>query len=946
MHGMTYIGKVISNFKDFYNDINGATLTGAIDVVVVEQPDGTYTCSPFHVRFGKIGVLRSKEKIVDIEINGEPVDIHMKLGESGEAFFVEEVLDSDTDEIPDHLATSPIPESELEKVYKAKSLRRNSSDLGYQAPKIYENEVNDYTRRRFTADNGAIQTTRELEFIKRQINLGNIELKNSAEDVTISLQASKLSCENLNKNTNTSETIFRMDSLDMEEIHSVTAPKITNVPPVPVVSKTPEKPEITTTDNKSSRKKRRKKASIKKKHSNIKPSNTSCDTSREGDTIQDGTGTGTGTGTDGKTYDSTTDRSSLDSNISEPELKDVDEGSFTKSLKAESEPESVNHSSRKLLDPDFHFFSDTELTTGINDSRPLSPVNVESVLSDTEFEVKNRKDDDKDNEGQSWGWGEFPSSKIPTSSPLTDEHTKSQHQSMLSSVFSFMKHQRKSSNNDGIYLADLSSGSIKPEVAALYLSDVGTSKKPTDADMDCESGNGPSLPQSPNSGEQCKSIDSDYEDQSKGEKNFLDDVSISLCGWDPEPTEDQFIKYLVPFSDLCNNPQLLESPKIVIRIQNKYLNWKVAAPILVTYFIYRRPLPQSTIDQLCGLHMPSSHQHEEQSQQSLEKEKQSKQEQQQSGYSWWSWRRSRKSRETTPSLENTINTVIEGEASKIMGSKDECVETVKETYMEDLKDSEKDDVKSEDNKTLDSHSSKSEKFDKCRKTLRLSSEQIKKLNLRDDLNEIVFSVTTAYQGTTRCMCHLYKWKWDDKIVVSDIDGTITKSDVLGHILPIVGKDWAQSGVAQLFNKIKNNGYKLMYLSARAIGQARITRDYLRSICQDDNFMPDGPVLLNPTSLLTAFHREVIEKKPEQFKIACMSDIRQLFPSDADPFYAGYGNKINDVWAYRAVGIPIVRIFTINPKGELRHELTQTFQSSYSGQSLIVNEVFPPIKDKI
>lgn len=28
---------------------------------------------------------------VDIEINGEPVDLHMKLGDSGEAFFVQEV---------------------------------------------------------------------------------------------------------------------------------------------------------------------------------------------------------------------------------------------------------------------------------------------------------------------------------------------------------------------------------------------------------------------------------------------------------------------------------------------------------------------------------------------------------------------------------------------------------------------------------------------------------------------------------------------------------------------------------------------------------------------------------------------------------------------------------------------------------------------------------------
>ena len=35
----------------------------------------------------------------------------------------------------------------------------------------------------------------------------------------------------------------------------------------------------------------------------------------------------------------------------------------------------------------------------------------------------------------------------------------------------------------------------------------------------------------------------------------------------------------------------------------------------------------------------------------------------------------------------------------------------------------------------------------------------------------------------------------------------------------------------------------------------------------------------------------------------------------------------DVWAYRAVGIPTSRIFTINPRGELKLELTQAFQSS-------------------
>lgn len=115
--------------------------------------------------------------------------------------------------------------------------------------------------------------------------------------------------------------------------------------------------------------------------------------------------------------------------------------------------------------------------------------------------------------------------------------------------------------------------------------------------------------------------------------------------------------------------------------------------------------------------------------------------------------------------------------------------------------------------------------------------------------------------------------------------------MLGHILPMVGKDWAQIGVAQLFSKIEENGYKMLYLSARAIGQSRATREYLRSIRQGDVKLPDGPLLLNPTSLMSAFHREVIERKPEQFKIECLSDIKALF-SDKNPFYAGYGNRIN------------------------------------------------------
>jgi len=226
------------------------------------------------------------------------------------------------------------------------------------------------------------------------------------------------------------------------------------------------------------------------------------------------------------------------------------------------------------------------------------------------------------------------------------------------------------------------------------------------------------------------------------------------------------------------------------------------------------------------------------------------------------------------------------------------------------------------------------------KTLRLTSEQIARWNLREGPNEAVFSVTTAYQGTTRCKCHIYLWRYDDRVVISDIDGTITKSDVLGHILPIVGQDWAQSGVAQLFTKIRNNGYHIMYLSARAIGQAAITKDYLASVKQGDVCLPDGPIFLNPESLIHAFRREVIDRCPEEFKIRCLKDIQSLF-GGRNPFFAGYGNRPNDAYAYRAVGIPVSRIFTINANGELRHELTQNFQTSYVSQCEIVDMFFPP-----
>lgn len=61
---------------------------GAIDVVAVRHEDGSLLCSPFHIKLGK-AAKKGEKKIVKLRVNGKEVDVFMKLGPAGEAFFVE-----------------------------------------------------------------------------------------------------------------------------------------------------------------------------------------------------------------------------------------------------------------------------------------------------------------------------------------------------------------------------------------------------------------------------------------------------------------------------------------------------------------------------------------------------------------------------------------------------------------------------------------------------------------------------------------------------------------------------------------------------------------------------------------------------------------------------------------------------------------------------------------
>ena len=77
---MQYVRSLGGSVSKTWNSINPATLSGAIDVIVVEEDDGrvpcplditstfidiylgSLACSPFHVRFGKFSLLRPYEK--------------------------------------------------------------------------------------------------------------------------------------------------------------------------------------------------------------------------------------------------------------------------------------------------------------------------------------------------------------------------------------------------------------------------------------------------------------------------------------------------------------------------------------------------------------------------------------------------------------------------------------------------------------------------------------------------------------------------------------------------------------------------------------------------------------------------------------------------------------------------------------------------------------------
>ncbi|XP_072267465.1 phosphatidate phosphatase LPIN2 [Pyxicephalus adspersus] len=854
---MNYVGQlaghVLVTVRELYKGINQATLSGCIDVIVVQQQDGTFLCSPFHVRFGKLGVLRSKEKVIDIEINGEPVDLHMKLGDNGEAFFVEET-EEENEQVPAYLATSPIPTDDhfFKNVHSHLpnfGEKEEASPLSHttQPENIITGSVKKKKRKRRRAKHDKKEDVPsppggedifEMEISSDEENPVHPSRSSSGSTCREEDYRETFICHSSDHYALSDGDWSPQDSGFSQSMGPKSDSEL-EVKPTENLLRTEPQMEWTWGGFPESAKVWKKERTDHPRTATVKATITPSENTHF-------------------------------RVISSEALSGTAEDSSTEdSICTVLKPEPRSHSINVPINPD-------QITAETTETTPTSPCVPEEILPQEATDIVS---DTK------------PSLK-------TDSPTKK-------------KGLKKRSQHQGpgdIYLDDLNV--LEPEVAALYFpkseSDPGSRQW-----MESDILSGSQSPQSVGSA----AADSGTECLSDSAMD-LPDVTLSLCGGlteNGEISKEKFKEHIITYQEFAENPGIIDNPNLVVRIYNRYYNWVLAAPMILSLQVFQKNLPKNTIESWVKEKMPKK-----------------------SGR-WWFWRKKDSLVKQPDTKEEKLDTEVANEQVSEIKAPSSIRPSAEDNSSSDEDSMELKQIKIEAAHVEQlSHSSAMS----YRKTLRLSSEQIEKLKLRDGPNDIVFSITTQYQGTCRCEGTIYLWNWNDKIIISDIDGTITKSDALGQILPQLGKDWTHQGIAKLYHSIHENGYKFLYCSARAIGMADMTRGYLHWVNDKGTILPRGPLMLSPSSLFSAFHREVIEKKPEKFKIACLNDIKNLFGSNQQPFYAAFGNRLNDVFAYIKVGVPDCRIFTVNPKGELIQERTKGNKTSYSRLSELVEHVFP------
>ncbi|UJR31952.1 hypothetical protein I4U23_019425 [Adineta vaga] len=928
--------KLFSALTSAYRNINPSTLNGAIDIIVVKQEDGTLRCTPFHVRFGKLGVLQSSQNKVYITINDVPVeDLFMQLGEAGEAVFIEENTNTPVMAPVRHM--EPSDSNNFLDPDNLISLNPNNHTHGHLSsidcsPQIINKELDE------TKANENHQPREEYIYEQDSKPIINIDVLHSN-----TIMSSRRRCKRrlLNRSVQFSRQISEDDEQDtFKQFSSLKRrSRVRKRDSTPITADT----NINETVRSSITLLRKRSASendiplfqfdlestpfvdvhsrlnsidIRPKTLNLNDMDKGCQTDDEENNNEQIIRALSNPIVIEQSYETTNmpveQTDILNSSILSQSAPL--EGTNTNTIRISQSDERTN---------DFDCSPTSSYQSALS-PRPTSP------KSDTEYELE-KSSQPSPSVGWQWKWGELPE----------------QRQSMFR--YLWPSSSKKTSPKEGVYLDDITNNRCADRSLYLPQLDYHQNQLRATNDDDQESGTGNSIPQSPFREHETSCL--------------LGDAQLSLCGninKQSTISDEIFNAHLVSYETFVNNPAIINDANLVVRINGKYYNWSVASALITATSIFHKQLPTEAIEQLQDKHMAQAKPRT-------------------TGGGWWLPFYSKKSdmKNETPKLTtpttatDNIPAAAKSEMLPSITTRPDSLDTPQSEILAPTlarhnslhnpitkKDSKSDnDSEQEDSEVQKltakmeqekiqprprSSSTHSAQHSTLKKTMILSSDQLKRLNLKLGKNKVEFSVTTALQGTTIVESNIFFFDHMTKFVISDIDGTITKSDVLGHIIPLVGGDWSHDGIAEFFNAIQENGYQFIYLSARAIGQSQITRNFLKNIKQSNRELPVGPLLISPDSLMIALYREVIAKKPEDFKIECLKNIASLYPGK-NPFYAGFGNRINDQWAYTAVGIPVTRIYTINPRGEVvRQKLSQALLTSYKNLHEIVDLLFPPM----
>lgn len=207
------------------------------------------------------------------------------------------------------------------------------------------------------------------------------------------------------------------------------------------------------------------------------------------------------------------------------------------------------------------------------------------------------------------------------------------------------------------------------------------------------------------------------------------------------------------------------------------------------------------------------------------------------------------------------------------------------------------------------------------------------MNLKLGKNVLTFEYFTSEDSIEQKTVSIYLYESGTKFVVSDIDGTITKSDILGYVLPIFGFKWHFNELIRIYRQLNLKGYEFVFLTARSFREYNDTRKYLDELysqkSQDSGnksttsqagleeesstcFLPDGPLFMSPRGFIPSLNAELLHKSADIFKSRTLKEIKKtMTPSDEidkiescpDPFIAGFGNQPTDALAYKSASIP-------------------------------------------